>query len=66
MALVEKDAAIMIPDVESVKRLIPEAFELIGNDEKLKSLSKNIAGLAKPNAANDIAKIVLELAKNSK
>lgn len=66
MALVEKDAAIMIPDVESVKRLIPEAFELIGNDEKLKSLSKNIAGLAKPNAANDIAKIVLELAKKSK
>jgi len=62
MALVEKNAAVMITDSESVVKLVPEAIELINNQNKLNDLATNIEKLAKPNAATDIAKMVIELA----
>ncbi|MBN1926702.1 MAG: undecaprenyldiphospho-muramoylpentapeptide beta-N-acetylglucosaminyltransferase [Prolixibacteraceae bacterium] len=63
MALVEKDAAILIPDSEAESRLISEALNLLGDVEKQKRLSMNISALAKPDAAIDIAKLVIELTK---
>ena len=65
MALVDKDAAIMIKDVDAMEKLIPEALLLINENDRLNSLSHNIAKLAKPNAAVDIANIVLELTKKN-
>lgn len=62
MALVDQKAARIIPDNESVKRLVPEAIELMQNDTARKELEKNILKLAKPNAATDIADMVIELA----
>jgi UDP-N-acetylglucosamine--N-acetylmuramyl-(pentapeptide) pyrophosphoryl-undecaprenol N-acetylglucosamine transferase len=64
MALVNKNAAVMISDEEAPDKLVPAALELINNDEKLNNLSFEIAKLAKPNAASDIANIILELTKH--
>jgi len=63
MALVEKNAAVIVSDYEAVEKLIPLSLELLNDNGKMESLSENIAKLAKPNAAIDIAKIVLELIK---
>jgi UDP-N-acetylglucosamine--N-acetylmuramyl-(pentapeptide) pyrophosphoryl-undecaprenol N-acetylglucosamine transferase len=64
LALVEKDAAIMVKDIQAVEKLFPCALELVNDNERLMSLSENCELLAKPDAANDIAKIVIGLAKN--
>lgn len=66
MALVRKDAAIHIPDVEASARLIPEAVELVRNAQHLASLSENILKLALPDSAEIIAREVLALADENK
>lgn len=58
MALVNKDAAIMIRDSEAVEKLLPEACRLIENPEKIALLETNIAKLAKTDAAMTIAEEV--------
>ena len=58
MALVNKDAAIMIRDSEAVEKLLPEACRLIENPEKIALLETNIATLAKTDAAMTIAEEV--------
>jgi len=63
MALVEKGAAVLIEDIQAKEKLFAVSLQLLSDNEKLKTMSENIAKLAKPNAASDIAKIVLELAK---
>ena len=55
MALVNKDAAVLIKDSEAVEKLLPAACELIDNEEKTALLEKNIAALAKTDAAMTIA-----------
>jgi UDP-N-acetylglucosamine--N-acetylmuramyl-(pentapeptide) pyrophosphoryl-undecaprenol N-acetylglucosamine transferase len=62
-ALVEKNAAVMVKDMQAVGELFPKAFDLINDNERLLELSKNSLLLAKPDAATDIAKIVIGLAK---
>ncbi len=54
MALVEKDAAIMLRDNEIDGKLIQEAVQLINDEEKCKKLSVKIKTLAKPDATKDI------------
>ena len=56
LALVDKDAAIYVKDVEAKEKLLPVALETIANPEKLQDLSKNIAKLALPDSATIIAK----------
>ncbi|WP_294590256.1 undecaprenyldiphospho-muramoylpentapeptide beta-N-acetylglucosaminyltransferase [uncultured Bacteroides sp.] len=63
LALVNKDAAIYVKDVDAKDKLLPVAMETISNTEKLKSLSENIAKLALPDSATIIAKEVLKLIK---
>ena len=60
-ALVEKDAAIMVADKEANEKLVESALQLVNDEEQVKSLETNIAALAKPNAANDIANEVMKL-----
>lgn len=62
LALVEKDAAVMIRDSEAVKNLFPTALKLITNEEKLQELSTHIKLLARPDAASHIADEVIKLA----
>ena len=42
-----------------MKTLADEALALLNNEEKKKELGENIKQLAKPNAANEIAEIIL-------
>jgi len=62
MALVNKEAAILIKDLEAKERLIEEVIDLIIDDERQKKLEKNISTLAKNNSASIIANEVLKLA----
>ena len=59
-ALVEKNAAIAIRDHEARERLVDKAMELLNNEDQKALLVKNIASLARPNAAIDIAIQVLK------
>lgn len=62
MALVEKGAAIHIADKDAKVQLLATAISVIKEDDRLNNLSNNILGLAKPNAAQQIANEVLMLA----
>ena len=61
MALVQKNAAIMIRDSEAIEKLMPQAIETIQNRKSLESLSANIKEMAKFNAAEVIAKEIVHL-----
>ena len=61
MALVGKDAALMIKDSEAPGRLLPEALALLKDGEKIISLEKNIATLALPSASESIVKEIYDL-----
>ena len=63
MALVNQDAALMIPDIESKERLVDESLLLLHDESKLAKLRENIALLAKPNAADEIAEEILKMIK---
>ena len=54
MALVNKNAAVLIKDIEATDKLIPEALTLLSDAEKCNELSLNIASLGRPNATEDI------------
>lgn len=54
MALVEKNAAKMIPDHEIDEQLLPEAIRLINSPEECNRLSSEIKKLAKPDATRHI------------
>ena len=58
MALVSKDAALMVRDWDAKEQLLSTACELLENPEKIATLEKNIATLARTEAAMDIAKEV--------
>ncbi len=60
-ALVEKDAAILIKDKDARKELVTAALDLLKDSDRQATLSKNIKQLAKPNAAEEIAKEILKL-----
>ncbi len=55
MALVEKNAALMIKDVDAEENLINTTLKLINDIEKINLLSKNIYTFAKNNSAELIA-----------
>lgn len=63
MALVEKDAAILVRDAEASEKMITTAQKVLTNDEQSASLSENIKKLGKKNAAEVIAREVLGLVK---
>jgi UDP-N-acetylglucosamine--N-acetylmuramyl-(pentapeptide) pyrophosphoryl-undecaprenol N-acetylglucosamine transferase len=63
MALVRKDAAILIKDIDANSLLVKEALTLIKNKSRLESLEKNILTLAQPDSAHQIALEVIKLAK---
>lgn len=66
MALVHKNAAVMIKDAAAQEELIPCIQELLNNPHKIEEYEKNIASLAKKNAALVIANECIKLAENCK
>lgn len=63
MALVNKDAGVIVKDSEAVEKLMKTACELIGNPERIALMEKNIAALAKTEAAMTIAEEVYKIVK---
>lgn len=62
MALVKKDAAVLVKDVDAKDTLITSALSLVNDDKQLQSLHKNILTLALPDSARLIAEEVMKLA----
>ncbi len=62
MALVNKDAAVLVKDCEAVEKLIPTALELIQDDARLERLHTNVLKLAQRDSAKRIAEEVMKLA----
>ena len=61
MALVRKDAAMMVSDAKAREELMETACSLIADTEKTAMLEKNIALLAKADAADAIAEEIYKL-----
>lgn len=61
MALVSKNAAVLLTDAECENSLVDKALLLINEQDMLKQLSNNIAKLALKDSANHIANEVLNL-----
>lgn len=64
MALVRKDAAILVKDIEATDKLVPEAITLLGDPDRIQVLHTNVLTLAQTDSANRIAKEVMRLAKH--
>ena len=61
MALVRKDAAMIVKDAEAMDKMIPTALELLKDPEKIKTLEENAGKMALPDAAMKIAEEVYKL-----
>jgi len=61
MALVKKDAALLIPDKDAGSRLVDEALKLLFDEAMANKLRVNIAKLARPNATRDIVNEIEKL-----
>ena len=66
MALVNKQAAMIMKDSQAPDELVDLALETVKSEGKLESLSMNIKKLALPDSANIIADEVLKLAEDAK
>ena len=64
-ALVDVDAAILVPDNEAGTRACEEALKLLADTATQAKFTTNIQQLAQPNADEEIAKEILKLAKAS-
>ena len=63
MALVRKDAAIMVKDIEAEEKLMAEACSLIEDKERIALMEENIAKLALRDAAMTIADEVYRIVR---
>jgi UDP-N-acetylglucosamine--N-acetylmuramyl-(pentapeptide) pyrophosphoryl-undecaprenol N-acetylglucosamine transferase len=54
MALVSKDAALMVTDKDAQEKLVAEALKLLFDEQRAQKLREQITQLARPNATNDI------------
>lgn len=64
MALVNKDAAVLVRDAEAADKLVSTALDLIRDDKRLETLHTNILQLAQRDSAKRIAEEVMRLAKH--
>ncbi len=61
LALVNRNAALLLRDQDAASKLINEAISLMNNLSKREDLAKNIAPLARPDAADTIAKEIFSI-----
>ena len=61
MALVEKDAAVLVKDAEAREKLVETAISLISNPDKLRQMSDNISAMAITDSAKRIGDEVCRL-----
>ena len=63
MALVNKQAAVLVKDIDAHTKLVSTALQLIENEKTMQDLHTNILTLALPDSAKLIAQEVITLAK---
>lgn len=61
MALVSKDAAVLVKDAEAAQKLLPTAMELIHDSDRIARIEQNALKLAKLDAAQTIVDEVYKL-----
>lgn len=61
MALVNKDAAIMVKDADAAEKMMPTALGLLKNPDRIATLERNAAKMALPDAAMKIAEEIYAL-----
>jgi len=54
MALVRKDAALLVKDAEASEKLLPTALQLVSQPERIAAMEQNILKLALTDAAQVI------------
>ncbi len=62
LALADRNAAIMVRDVDAVERMVDTMLRTVDNPDVTATLSKNAAAMALPNAAEVIVDHVLQIA----
>lgn len=65
MALVNKEAAVLVRDADATQQLVPTALALIQDEKKLELLHTNVSKLAQADSAKRIAEEVIALACSS-
>lgn len=63
MALVKKDAGVLVKDIDAKDQMVATALSLIHDTARLEALRANILTLALPNSAKRIAEEVMKLAQ---
>lgn len=63
MALVKKEAALMVKDAEAKEKLFSCIKQLLGNMQQIKKFEENILAMARPDAARVIAAECIKLAE---
>jgi UDP-N-acetylglucosamine--N-acetylmuramyl-(pentapeptide) pyrophosphoryl-undecaprenol N-acetylglucosamine transferase len=63
MALVQQGAALMVRDADAPHELLTKAYALLDSPSEKSRLAQGISAVARPNAALDIARMTLELAR---
>lgn len=66
MALVNRQAALLVKDAEATQKLIPLAIETVSDKKLLNNLGTNAQQMAFTDSAEVIAEMVLKLARRSK
>lgn len=66
MALVEKDAALLVADKDARETLVDEALKLLFDEQLAAKLGVNIKKLARPNATEDIVNEIEKIIKPGK
>ncbi|HQP77322.1 MAG TPA: undecaprenyldiphospho-muramoylpentapeptide beta-N-acetylglucosaminyltransferase [Saprospiraceae bacterium] len=61
MALVEKDATILVKDDDAMNELVSQSIALVRNEERMQQLGAHARSMGKPNAADDIARVIIEI-----
>ena len=63
MALVKRDAALLVRDAEAVEKMMPTALELLKDPARIAALEENAGKMALPDAAGKIADEIYSLVK---
>ena len=63
MALVKRDAALLVRDAEAVEKMMPAALELLKDPARIAALEENAGKMALPDAAEKIADEIYSLVK---
>ena len=63
MALVKLGAAILVRDIDAPQKAFPEALRLLDHPDEIRNLESAILKLGKPNAADEVAEVIFQVAK---